>query len=91
MTVREYNLRMKGYLIKHLETERNIYLSAFIKRNAEATNQSGEYIYKDFKDFYDYDERKRKLLGDKPKQLDKTIVNRAKKVKELREKGGINV
>ncbi|HGC9023449.1 TPA: hypothetical protein ACG5PZ_000018 [Streptococcus agalactiae] len=91
MTVREYNLRMKGYLIKHLETERNIYLSAFIKRNVEATNQSGEYIYKDFKDFYDYDERKRKLLGDKPKQLDKTIVNRAKRVKELRDKGGINV
>lgn len=92
MTVKEYNLRIKGYLLKRLESERDIYLSAFVNRNVKAANSKGEYVYHEFEEFYDYEKRKKQVLSASvDNTINPKIIDRANRVKELRERGGLNV
>lgn len=93
MTVSEYHLRMKGYALRRLEDEKDIYLQAFLNRVAKATDKAGKkYQFPTFSDFYGYEKRRREILGIKKEQVfDSDLLERTRRVRELREKGVLDV
>ena len=93
MTVREYHLRMKGYGMRRLDAERDLYFQAFLNRVAKATDKSGKkYLFPKFSDFYDYEKRRKEVLGFNEEQaVHNKLKERARRVRELREKGVIDV
>lgn len=65
MTLKEYQLRWKGYLLAFLDKEYFLYLEAFTSRTANATNDKGEYIYRQITDVYDREKRHQEIFGKK--------------------------
>lgn len=71
MTFYEYELRMKAYALKKADEEYRIYLQAWANREVNAKRKKGkhgmEYVFKDFKKFFDYEKRIR-MIRDGGKQ-----------------------
>ncbi|RGC36646.1 hypothetical protein [Streptococcus gallolyticus] len=64
MTLEEFNVRKRGYLMKRLEREREIHLQAYLNRLIKATDKSGKkYLYKDFNEFYNEAKARNAVLG----------------------------
>ena len=85
MTLEEYELLMKRYNLQQVEKERDLHWQAWLNRQVKAMKEVGkkqEYIFKKFKDFYDYEKH---LNAVKNKTIDKNkrrLINIAKKVNE---------
>jgi hypothetical protein len=90
MTVAEYRLRKRGYTMKRLEREQELYLQAYLNRVVKATDSKGkEYIYKGFDDFYDEAKRRNAVLGDTfAKPVNSDLIAIAKRMKQYEMKGG---
>ena len=61
MTIEEFNVRKRGYLMRRLDRERELYLQAYLNR---ATDKSGkQYVYAKFEDFYNEAKQRNAVLG----------------------------
>lgn len=99
ITLSDFNLLMKAYNLKRIDSTRDFLEREFLKRAINATEERKDgkvyYVYTDVKDLYDYEKEERKVLGlesEEDKEDDKFDRLRliAKRVKELRKRGGIN-
>ncbi len=88
MTMYEFRLRKQAYLVKYLEEEERLHLQAFANRAVKATNSKGDqYIFPDFKKFYDSEKRRKEVLGDKEKRaISSALLARARRLQKM--KGG---
>lgn len=84
MTVREYNLRMKGYIVQLIEQEYLCHVTAFAHRAATATDEKGKFIYKSLSDVYDKAKQRQVLLGRKSTPTNRKLVQIAKNLQEFR-------
>lgn len=66
LTFREYRLLMKGSALRILDEEESLYVQAWLSREIEATRPKGknsrEYVYKDFKRFFNKEKRENMIL-----------------------------
>lgn len=86
MTLYEYRLRMRGYLVKYLEKEYFVHLQAMADRKATATDKNGKFLYQDMEEFYDRESRRREVMGVRPKPPSNTrLVKIAKNLQDYRE------
>ena len=84
LTPREYRLLVKGHAFRMLDEEESLYIQAWLSREIRAAKQVGKdkrkYVYEDFKQFFDREEREKKILGEssadvqKPKSMLECIV-----------------
>lgn len=64
MTIEEFNVRKRGYLMQRLDRERELYLQAYLNRLVKATDKSGkQYVYGKFEDFYNEAKQRNAVLG----------------------------
>lgn len=64
--------------IKELNRERDIHLLAYLTEIAGQRKKQGKAlvpVYKTFEEFYDYKQKKKKLLGDRQTEKEKKIIN----------------
>lgn len=92
MTFWEYQLRMKAYRMRMVDTEYLIYLQAWVNRGVNAEKKNGKKtipVYKEFTEFFDYEDRINQVLG-KPdrKMMSETAGRYIDFVKERRREGG---
>lgn len=67
MTLKEYNLLMRGYNIRQVDKNMELHLQAWLNVQAGATKKRGkkqEPVYKTFKSFYDYETELAKAKGE---------------------------
>lgn len=89
MTLEEYRIRQRGYLMKQLDRERDIYLQAYVNRAVKATDKKGKsYIFKEFKDFYDESKRRSEVLGNNRTPVNKNLIAIARRMQKYEGKGG---
>lgn len=80
MTLEEYNLRMKGYLLKVAENEYNAHMIAFANLRAKCTKKNGSPLYNSFNDFYDRKSRLIEITGSKDKIANSKLVEIARRI-----------
>ena len=89
MTLAEYNLRIKAYRLRKLDTDREIAFSAWLNREINATKKHGkkiEYIYRDFNKFFDYEKREQEILdGSDDKEPENNVTSRLKEYMRMRQ------
>lgn len=88
MTLKEYQLRMKAFQLKQLDKEFEIHQLAWQMNQAGAQGKNGKPYYKRFKDFFDYEEQERKILG--TREQDSVLKNTdfSNLLKKSNKKGG---
>ena len=77
MLLDEYLLLMKAYNLKRVDKEYDYHLQAWLSQQVQATEQRGKksvLVYKNFKDFFDYEERVNKILKPEPKKVKRTKI-----------------
>ena len=77
MLLDEYLLLMKAFSLKRVDTEYDYHLQAWLIQQVQATEQRGKRsvpVYKNFKDFFDYEERVNKILKPEPKKVKRTKI-----------------
>ncbi|EAC2245319.1 hypothetical protein DYU02_02235 [Listeria monocytogenes] len=89
MTLSEYQLRIKAYRLKDLDRMKDLHLAAWLNHQAGATNKKGKPFYKEFKDFFNFEEEQRKILHPEPqiknkKKLQKIAMNLKKYREEVK-------
>lgn len=75
--------------LRKLEREHEIYLAAYVSEVAKSTKKIGKKIvpaYPTFKDFYDYEEKRRNILGDEKSQSKERIAQLIVHANSLMEK-----
>ena len=93
LTPREYRLLVKGHAFRMLDEEESLYIQAWLSREIGATKPVGkdkrEYVYKDFKKFFDREEREKKILEESSvdERKPKSMLERIAAFRER--KGGI--
>lgn len=76
---------MQAHSLSMVDRRADMAMEAFIQRAVSATNKKGEFIYKEFSDFFDYEkeiEAVRNPDSDKPKE------NKWQKFFDYYQKGG---
>ncbi len=88
----ELDIRNKAYEVKKLEKIEMLYLNAEITRMAKATNKKGDkYEVKDLLKHFKKEKQYKKILNSSDKrEINNRLYQTALRVKEYREKGGIN-
>lgn len=87
MTLKEYNLRKKAYLLKRVQIDEDLHLQAFLNRNVKATTSDGKkYKYLKFKDFFDKDKRLEQLIKKEGARVSERLLKIAKRMKEYNAK-----
>ena len=73
----EYLLLMKSYSLQRVDKEYDYHLQAWLSQQVQATEQRGKKsvpVYKNFKDFFDYEERVNEILKPEPKEVNRTNI-----------------
>ncbi len=88
-------MRMKAFNLARIDREYDIALQAWMNHQATATrtigagkNQKTESVYKNFKDFFDYENKLREVEETKNNKLSERERNIAKAAAILNAKGG---
>ena len=77
MLLDEYLLLMKAYNLKRVDKEYDYHLQAWLSQQVQATEQRSKKsvpVYKNFKDFFDYEERVNEILKPEPKEVNRTNI-----------------
>ncbi|EFM30296.1 hypothetical protein Javan227_0045 [Streptococcus phage Javan227] len=92
MTLEEFNVRKRGYLMQRLEREREIHLQAYLNRLIKATDKSGKnYLYGNFNDFYNEAKARNTVLGNgHGEPVSSDLIAIAKRRQKLLRKGDNN-
>lgn len=72
LTLEEYRLRMKAYQLRRVDKEYEMHLQAWLNHAVTATKKQGEKyvpVFKEFKDFFDYEKRIKEIEGKRTLQL----------------------
>lgn len=89
MTLREFELRMIAYRLSLVDEEMKRHQQAFLNDAVRARDKKGDPVYKEFSDFYNYEERLEETLDGtefSKGKLDENRIDELKKVgKRLRE------
>lgn len=84
----EYSLRIKAESRKRIEKQRDLHWSAFLNRTVQATDKKGQYIYKEFKDFF-AEKQMMDKLDDKKQSTEKAKRKRMAQIAlEINKRGG---
>lgn len=90
MTLKEYNLRMRAYRLQQVDRmfERRDLAWAIV--TAKLVDKEGNYIYREFKDFFDYDKALRAVenVQVREEDMDQDLVRIAHRLAEYRKGGG---
>ena len=68
---------MKSYSLQRVDKEYDYHLQAWLSQQVQATEQRGKKsvpVYKNFKDFFDYEERINEILKPVPKETKRTNI-----------------
>lgn len=84
MTLREYNVRMRGYVVSLVEREYLAHVTAFAHRAAMATNKKGEFVYRSLHDVFDKEKRLREILGESSAQVNQQLIQIARNLQAYR-------
>jgi len=77
---------MKAHSLARVDVERDMHMRAWLDRSINATKKQGNnevYVYKDFKQFFDYDKEISKRSGPKIKKLNEQHKRMARMAAEL--------
>lgn len=89
MTLREFELRMIAFKLSQVDEDMKRHEQAFLNNSVRARDKKGNAIYKEFIDFYDYEERINEALKDTDlhkNKLDEKRINELKQIaRNLRE------
>lgn len=89
MTLREYVLRYKGYLLAFLDSEYFAYLNAFASLQVQSTDNKGHLRYSRFIDFYDKEQRHKEVFGCQVSQVKhQRLLQIARNLRAYHEKKG---
>lgn len=72
MTLVEYHLRMEAYLLQKVDREYELHLQAWLNNQVKAEKKSGKSskpVFKQFDDFFDYEERIAEVQGKKKESI----------------------
>lgn len=72
MSLPEYLYRMKAHSLSRVDKEYDMHLQAWLSRDIKATKKQGDkevYVYKSFKDFFDYEKAVESIDKPEAKQL----------------------
>ncbi|WP_433956996.1 hypothetical protein [Cytobacillus horneckiae] len=72
LSLYEYSMRMKAFNLARIDKEHEMHQQAWINQKATATKKQGDKfipVYKEFKDFYDFNARLRELEAPKKSRL----------------------
>lgn len=84
----EYSLKIKAENLKRIDKQRDLHWSAFLNRAVQATDKKGQYIYKEFKDFF-AEQRLFDKIDDKKQEVEKVKRKRMAQIAlEINKKGG---
>lgn len=90
MTLKEYDLRMRAYRLQQVDRMFERRDLAWAIMIAKSVDKDGNYVYKTFKDFFDYDEAL-KTVGNiqvREEDMDQDLVRIARRLAEYRKGGG---
>lgn len=90
MTLKEYDLRMRAYRLQQVDRMFERRDLAWAIMTAKSVDKDGNYVYKTFKDFFDYDEAL-KTVGNtqvREEDMDQDLVRIARRLAEYRKGGG---
>lgn len=86
---------MKAYALKRIDREYEIHLQAYANQSSKAQKKAGKgtkSAYKNFEDFYNYEERINEVLGKKEEKYDikkdRKVINLVQQANSLNAKGG---
>lgn len=86
ITLAEYLIRMKAYRLQQVDKTFEIATQAWFNNQVKATDKDGRSIYRNFKDFFDFEQVENSVL--KPEKLEKDmdsdLVKRARRLQEYR-------
>ncbi|TRZ30904.1 hypothetical protein AUF15_08145 [Enterococcus avium] len=89
MTLREFELRMIAFKLSQVDEDMKRHEQAFLNNSVRARDRKGNAIYKEFIDFYDYEERINEALEGTDfhkSKLDEKRINELKQIaRNLRE------
>lgn len=86
MTLEEYNLRLRGYIVQSIEKEYFAFFNAYADRAMKSQNKNGDYKYKNISEIYDKERRKSELLGG-GKPVNQKLINIAINLQKYRKEG----
>jgi len=88
LEIPEYELLMKASNLRHIDEEYRTHEQAFLSVVARATKgKRGTPVYKNFKDFFDYESAVKKIInGDKHKSVMQAVSALLKETREKRKK-----
>src|SRR5690625_7256320 len=78
MTLEELELRRKAYRLQQVDKERDLHWQAWLNRQVKAMKEVGkkqEYIFKKFKDFYDYEKHLNDINNNKINDNNHRLIN----------------
>jgi len=78
MTLEELELRRKAYRLQQVDKERDLHWQAWLNRQVKAMKEVGkkqEYIFKKFKDFYDYEKHLNDINNKKINDNNQRLIN----------------
>lgn len=84
MTLYEYELKMRAYRLKRIDEELRMHQQAWLNQRVKSTDKNGKPIYREFKQFYDYEKELRALDTPKITPTMKKLTLIAKKANEGR-------
>ena len=81
MTITEYELRQKAFILRRIDKEYYIHLLAWKNSEVQARKKEGKKevpVYKTFKSFFDYEKKVQQVIGSE-NEKDETFVNLLRK------------
>lgn len=74
MTMREYHILTEAYKLRQVDRNLELNQLAYLNFRATATKKNGKPVYKNFKEFFDYDKELEKVKSSKEKKLKKARI-----------------
>lgn len=78
MSLEEYSDRIHAHRLKQVDNEYLMHQQAWINHKVTATTKKGESVYKNFKDFYDYEANLKEIENPTPKKITSKQKNMAR-------------
>lgn len=89
MSLDEFKLRQRAYLLKRVQIDEDLHLLAFLNRNVKAVRKDGKtYVYKRFKDFFDKEKRLNGILKKESARVSERLLKITERMREYNKKKG---
>lgn len=83
-TLADFEIMVDAYVLRNLDKKQELYMQAWAMAQVESTTKKGERIYKNFKDFFDYEKELDHIKGFyENKKENKKEINIYKKIAKM--------